>query len=144
VVILASTSRFGPLEYDGSACIWFPGGIPGFEEFRQFVLVDKPALAPLIFLQSLESANLCFTAVPVAAIDANYELALTSDDAQILGERADLVLLAMVAATEGGLVTANLLAPIVINSRTRTAVQAVRADTRYSPHHPLGEATPCS
>jgi flagellar assembly factor FliW len=32
---------------------------------------------------------------------------------------------------------ANLLAPIVLNARTRVAVQAVRHDQRYSHRHPV-------
>jgi len=143
---LLETLRFGPLEYDATGAIGFPCGVPGFDGERRFVLVEQPALAPLVFLQSLETPGLCFSAVPVGAIDPNYELEVTGDDLEILGLDSarqpevgrEVLCLAIVAAQEGA-PTANLLAPIVINLSLRVAVQAVRIDARYSHRHALGE-----
>ena len=138
------TRQFGPLDYEESAVVEFPSGLPGFESHRRFVLIERPALAPLVFLQSL-SGELCFPSAPVKAIDPNYELAMTPEDAHLLGcqEFSALVCLAIVTAPEDGPLTANLLAPVVIDSRTRRGVQAVRMDSRYSHRHAVGE-TPCS
>ena len=47
--------------------------------------------------------------------------------------------LAILTVAEGGL-TANLLAPVVVNLANRRAVQAIRPDGRHSHAHPLEAA----
>jgi flagellar assembly factor FliW len=153
---LLETLRFGALEYPPAGAIEFPGGLPGFEHLRRFVLVEQAPLAPLVFLQSLETPDLCFPAVPVGAIDPQYELEISREDLEILNldpsrqpeVGREVVCLAIVAARTGP-PTANLLAPIVINLSRRLGVQAVRADARYSHCHCWGETPqegtqPCS
>jgi flagellar assembly factor FliW len=147
---LVATGRFGQLVYDASEAIEFPVGLPGFEQHHRFVLVEQPELAPLVFLQSLESPDLSLPAVPVAAVDHQYALDLTPEDQELLGLEAsqqpfpppEVRCLAILTAPQDGQSTANLLAPVVINLSTRVGVQAVRSDARYSHRHRLG--APCS
>ena len=131
------TRQFGPFDYDPAAVVEFPGGLPGFEGQRRFVLIERPALSPILFLQSLESPDLCFPVAPVHAIDPQYELAITPEDLRLLGvdASAHVVLLAILNAPENGPLTANLLAPVIIDPRSRRAIQAVRIDRRYSHRH---------
>ncbi|MGH9592070.1 MAG: flagellar assembly protein FliW [Bryobacteraceae bacterium] len=138
---LIITERFGALEYQDGATLHFPGGLPGFGDRRHFVLVEQSDLAPLVFLQSLESLDLCFLALPVQVVDASYDASVGPDDLETLAIAPSdrPFYLTLVAAAENGRLTANLLAPVVINPRTRVAVQAVRSDTRYSHQHPLEE-----
>jgi len=139
------TRDFGQLEYDAHAVLEFPVGLPGFEDETRFALVERPAAAPLVFLQSLSRADLCFVAAPLSTVDPCYELGITREDLARLeldGERQphepdEVICLAILTAPERGALTANLLAPVVINVRTRRAVQAVRADSRYSHQHGL-------
>ena len=91
--------------------------------------------------------------MPVSAIDPAYSLELSPDDARALGVDArklsatarEILCLAILCAPENGPLTANLLAPVIVNLATRIAVQAVRSDNRYSHRHALaGEETACS
>jgi len=136
---IAITKRFGDLEYEETAAIQFPTGLPGFDNRHRFVLVEEPRLAPLAFLQSLESPELSFLTVPVHVVDASYELAISEQDLETIGMdlASEKLCLALLAPAENGRLTANLLAPVVINPMTRVAVQAVRSDTRYSHQHAL-------
>lgn len=136
------TEQFGELEYSEDAALLFPRGLPGFERARKFVLLDDAELAPLVHLQSLEIGGLCFLALPVRAIDPEYETLLSAEDREVLGAGPTLDL-ALLSAARDGTLSANLLAPVVIDLATRRAVQAVRADTQYSHRHELGE-TVCS
>jgi len=145
------------MDYDESAVIEFPHGLPGFENRKRFLALEQSQQKPLVFLQNLEDPGLCFVALPVGAVDPHYELQMTDADRQLagfesgrdirLGEEA--IGLAILTITETG-VTANLLAPIVINLQNRKAVQAIAPEMRYShqtPVHPRsngaepGEAT---
>jgi len=144
---VAHTEQFGDLEYTEDATLLFPRGLPGFEQTRRFVILDQPDLSPLIHLQSLEAPDLCFLALPIHTLDPDYDPALTPEDQQALSlpfhKPATLLLALLSVATDGSL-TANLLAPIVVNLANRSAVQAVRTDTRYSHQHPVGEVSSCS
>jgi flagellar assembly factor FliW len=147
----ALTAQFGTLDFEDDAVLSFPAGLPGFEHCRQFVLLEQPGLAPLVHLQSLEMEELCFLALPVQAIDAAYQPVVLPEDLNALG-LSDIaqpsLLLALLAVAPDGSLTANLMAPVVVNLATRVAVQAVRADTRYSHEHALwdqsGEPGVCS
>ena len=111
------------------------------------MLLDDPEFAPLVHLQSLEIGNLCFLALPVRSIDPCYETMLMGEDREVLGWRgigARTLELALLSAGHDGSLSANLLAPVVIDLTTRRAVQAVRFDTRYSHRHVLAEVPVCS
>jgi flagellar assembly factor FliW len=147
------TQQLGSLAYDDSAVLDFPAGLPGFENQTRFVLLEPASSAPVVFLQSLSIPNLCFLAAPVDSIDARYDLSLTPEDLRLLGldERrqpqsgVEVLCLAILTAPENGPMTANLLAPVVVEIRSRRAVQAVRVDSRYSHRHPLApRETVCS
>lgn len=149
---VVNTSRFGPLEYDESWVVSFPSGLPGFEHETRFVLLERPEWAPIVFLQSLAGAELCFLAAPVGTLDPGYCLSVTQEDLQRLSLNAErqpvpneqVLCLALLCAPENGPLTGNLLAPVVVNLRTRIAVQAVRADARYSHQHAIPTAAACS
>lgn len=138
------TRYFGDLPYENDSVIEFPGGLPGFENERRFLPVELAAHRPLVFLQSLATPALCFPALPVPAIDEHYRLRLDAGDLETLGFAAgarpaigrDVLCLAIISI-EAEAVTANLLAPVVVNLATRRAVQAIAPGSDYSHRHPL-------
>ncbi len=135
--------QFGDLDYEEESCVLFPRGLPGFEQCRRFVLLEPPELAPLVQMQSLEIPDLCFLALPARSVAPDYDVALTPEDFLTLGSARPTLDLALLSVGVEGTVTANLLAPVVINLATRVAVQAVRGDFQYSHQHPVGEVSPC-
>jgi flagellar assembly factor FliW len=150
---LLETRDFGRISYQPETVIVFPEGLPGFEARREFLALAFPETAPLIYLQSLEDPGLCFIAMPVLAVDPRYRLSLQEEDLRRLGLATDrqprigdeVVCLSILSIRETG-PTANLLAPVVIHAHTRTAVQAVIAESGYSHQHVLlpEEAAVCS
>jgi flagellar assembly factor FliW len=149
-----ATSSFGVLPDDAGLRLQFPAGLPAFEQETRFMLLAPPETAPLVFLQSERSAGLCFIAVPVDAVCADYDLALSAEDLALCGfepdrlPRTDEITVLAILATGGTETTANLLAPVVVNRANGRAVQAVRADRVYSHRHavrlPELEAGACS
>lgn len=134
------TRRFGAIQFEETSVLHFPAGLPGFETRTRFLLIERPAHAPVIFLQSIDSPDLCFCAAPIGAIDPGYQLAMTEEDERLLAAADAPLCLAILSSTKTGCWTANLLAPVVIDLPSRRAVQAVRSDARYSHQHPLGGA----
>lgn len=148
-----NSKNFGLLSYDSAAPVVFPGGLPGFEQRRLFLALSFPDSQPLIFLQSLEDAHLCFLTLPVLAVDPAYRLEISPEDrgrlgfseTQLVRIGQEVLCLAILSLHEDG-PTANLLAPLVVNLVNRNAVQAVAPNSRYSHQHLLvpEEAPVCS
>jgi flagellar assembly factor FliW len=138
-----ATKYFGTMSYDEEAIFEFPFGLPGFGDERRFVFIERHEHAPLIFLQSLRLAGLCFLALPLQVVDAHYKLAVSPEDLVALELNPDrqpllaseILALALISQHDGFSATANLMAPIVVNLRTRRALQAIRRDSLYSHQH---------
>ena len=81
----AFTKYFGSTEYQEGDAVQFPGGLPGFVNETQFLVITPAATAPLHFLQSLRRSDLCFLALPILSIDPNYDLAVAAEDLRSLG-----------------------------------------------------------
>lgn len=138
------TRHLGPVEYQPGDIIHFPEGLPAFEDEHEFVYIaGHPGMEPLVLLQSRQTPELGFFAVPVRALDAGYTLLLEPEHLTLLGCQhqqtpeigPDLVCLALL--TLSGQPTANLLSPIVIHPATHRACQVIQSGTRYSCSHPL-------
>lgn len=146
------TRNFGGVSYTEDTEIEFPSGLPGFEDRRRFVALQFPETGPLLFLQSLDDASLCFITLPVQAVDPEYRLELSREDLALAGFPArrqprageDALCLTVLTIRESG-TTANLLAPLVVNLSNRKAVQSVAPGREYSHRHALAveEAAVC-
>ena len=106
--------------------------LPGFGDLRRFVLVELPAAEgaePVLFeLRSLEEPAVRFVAAVPTAFFPDYAFDLGEDDCADLGLSDEAHALVLVLLTMGGdatATTANLLAPVVVNARTRQAAQVI-------------------
>src|ERR1035437_5536384 len=130
------TKNFGEISFEPDTELEFPGGLPGFDGRRRFVAVRLAESDPLIYLQSLEDADLCFITMPILAVDPLYKLKVSAEDLDLLGLPQarqprigeDVLCLTVLAERETG-PTAHLLAPFVVTLRTRRAVQAVAPES---------------
>ena len=144
------TKYFGTLSCREEAVFEFPDGLPAFEEEKRFVLIEMPENAPLVFLQSLAQPGLCFLAFPILVVDRDYRLAVSAEDLAALELEpgrppklgSDVLVLALISLHDGFSATANLMAPIVVNLKTRRGLQAIRQDSLYSHQHPLEPGDP--
>ena len=103
--------------------------LPGFGDLRRFVLVELPAGEGALFeLRSLEEPAVRFLAAVPTAFFPDYAFDLGEDDCAELGLTDEADALALVLLTMGqdaAATTANLLAPVVVNARTRQAAQVI-------------------
>ena len=151
-MLSTETRHFGTIQYQEDAVFDFPEGLPGFEDQRQFLLLERPDTRPLVFMQSLSVAGLCFIAVPVRVAKSDYELCMPPEELASLdvdtGRQPEIgkevLCLALVSLQEDRPPTVNLLSPLVINIRTRRGIQSIQADLGYSHQHPLEGADACS
>lgn len=140
------TKCFQEIDYPESSLFHFPCGLPGFEQERDFVFLNRPDSQPLLFMQSVLTPELCFVMLPVFAVAPRYRLVLDEDALAELQLPADSqpkigedILCAAVVCARGNQEppTANLLAPVVVNLRDRIGMQVIQTQSGYSHRHPL-------
>lgn len=137
-----ATKYFGQLDVPEDAVLTLPHGVLGFEAETSFVVIQRPAEYPLVYLQSAATPQLCFLALPVFTVAADYKLALAADDAHLLNvcEKPVIgseVLCLVLVTVHDSSTTANLLGPIVVNLETRTGAQCINQAGNYSHREPL-------
>ena len=104
------------------------GGLAGFPDSERFALVEVPDAAPLYLLSSLDEPGVEFVVVPPAVFFPDYAPVVDDESAARLSldDPADALLLVVLTVGEEVIAsTANLLAPIVVNSSTHQAAQVV-------------------
>ncbi|MGB4668070.1 MAG: flagellar assembly protein FliW [bacterium] len=120
------TACFGSIEIDPAGIIHFPGGVPGFEDCRRFVLLQRPEEAPVAWLQGVDDPDLAFAVVEPRHFLAEYHPPLSPAELEPLklaaGEEA-LILIILVLAPEPERITANLQAPVIINRKEKLGAQ---------------------
>ncbi|MEN6327257.1 MAG: flagellar assembly protein FliW [Syntrophomonas sp.] len=134
------TALLGELEIDENEIITFRDGLPGFEKERQFIIIPMDENGgPFYYLQSATSPNLCLVIADPFTFFPGYEIEIADPDLQKIGvEQGNHNIAIYVILTipeDFKLTTANLLAPLVINSDNRQAMQYIATKTGYSTRH---------
>jgi flagellar assembly factor FliW len=117
--------------------------MPGFPGLTRFALVQLDEAGILCALRSLEEPDLRFLVMPPAAFFPDYAPVVGDDTVEALGIEAveDVLLLVVVnAGTSIQTATANLVAPVLVNTVTRRAQQVVLDDPGLSVAVPLAAA----
>lgn len=136
-VTMIHSRSLGEIECSREAELFFPSGLPGFEDMHRVLPVEIPSQRPLVYLQSVDNPEVCFASLPAFVIDPDFRLQLAEEELSslelpldreaVIG--ADVLCLALLISS-GGEVRATLHAPIVINLHNSRAIQCVSAHGR--------------
>jgi flagellar assembly factor FliW len=131
--VIIESDQLGSVDIDESKILTFPGGLLGFPDIERFAVVDAGDGDTYFWLQSVDDPQLAFLAAVPWAFFPDYEPVLSDADQEALDltTAADATLFCLLTITEEA-VTANLLGPLVVNSRTREGRQVVLGDSEYS------------
>lgn len=127
--------------------ITFPEGLPGLEGVRRFCLVSLGEDAPFDVLQAVDKPAIRLVTLDPFRWYPGYAVDLPDAVAESLDLRApeEAVVRAVVVVREPlERSTVNLMAPIVINGRTRVGRQVVLHDSPYALRHPLTAPLPAA
>lgn len=135
-----STKFWGELEIEMNEVISFEHGIPGFEGYKQFALLDSEDISPFYWLVNVEDPSLAFVLVDPQNFLEDYQPKLYESDLQDL--RTDpndvIVMLTIITLNQDPVKsTANLLGPLLINTTKKLGKQIVVVDDQYSTKYPL-------
>ncbi len=136
-----NTVRFGEIEIPEEKIIHFADGMPAFEGEHDYVIVPFDESSPYVFLQSVATPELAFLITMPFVFFPDYEFQLEDDIAEKMGLKSpdDMLIYTLITIPDGNIkeMTANLMAPVVINKATNQARQIVLDRGKYTTKHRL-------
>ena len=134
--MLINTKFLGEVEIKESEIVSFNQGLPGFPEYKKFILLSLDADLPLALLQSTEEATIGFVVAFPFAFKQDYAFDLSEEDKEDLHiEKEEEVLTYSIVTLQETFVdsTINLLAPVIINTNKKLGKQIVLQDSKAYP-----------
>ncbi|HQZ01364.1 MAG TPA: flagellar assembly protein FliW [Thauera sp.] len=132
------SSEFGAVEVADDRIIEFPAGLPGFEQCHRFALVHEEGREAEVFLlQSADDPEVAFSITAPGRLGVNLEFVLSDEDLALLkldnADKVDDVAVVIIIRSQkaeeagpvGAGLSANFMAPLVINTRARVGMQKV-------------------
>ena len=141
--VTIKTTRFGIIEIDEEKIIHMPFGMLGFSDAKRFVILQHREDSPFFWYQSMDDATLAFVITDPSFFMREYRVdvkdALEKMSWNEDKDKLEIGLYVVVNIPKGSpdKMTANLIGPLLINNRSRQAVQTVISDSPYSHNFPI-------
>lgn len=135
-----ATSRFGEVAFTDADVFEFPWGLPGFAEQRRFLALSLAEQPNFVWLQSIDDPKIALPAADPWQIFPDYEPRMPSyaTEALQLQSAEDFTVLCVVVVTKDAEeMTMNLMAPIILNLKSRRARQVMLENSQYSVRTPM-------
>lgn len=135
-VIHVRSSRFGALDVPADRVLHFPRGLVGFPKARRFVILDHRPGSPFKWMLCLDQPDVAFAVAEPGSMVPGYRAPLDHAARALGADPADVALFVIVTIPPDPLaMTVNLMAPVVVDVRTRSSRQLVFEDGRYDPSY---------
>ena len=136
-------TRYGTYEVERDKIVSFPKGLIGFGQLLDYAILNMPHEGTERFklLQSVDDPGIGFYVVPVGLENSGFEpedIARAAEQYEF--DLKDLAILLIVTArkTEASVeLTANLRAPLLVDTENCVAYQHVLSDDKYPLRHKL-------
>ena len=130
------TSRFGELDIEEGRVVHFKDGIPAFEDEHEFIILPYDEESPYYFMQSLKTPDLAFLMTVPFLFFPNYTFEVDDETIEELDIKSEdeVSYYSLVTIPNYSIryMTANLLAPIILNTANMRAKQLVLEKTDYT------------
>jgi flagellar assembly factor FliW len=133
------SERFGEFAVPSDQVLTLQEGLIGFPEYHRFVVMEHPSPSMLRWLLCIDEPNLAFAVADPADFFPSYQLGRHEEIEALEIETAeDLAVFSIVSIpADPAAMSANLMAPVVVNVRTRTGRQVILENGLYSTRHRL-------
>jgi flagellar assembly factor FliW len=134
------TEQHEAAQIEEDKIISMPSGMPGFLECKRFVIIERKETWPFYVFQSMDDKDLSFFIMNPFLFKPDYEVNLDQAIKEMkwfADDYKDIKIHVIVNTTAGipEKITANLLGPLIINTRNNEAVQLVLHNSPYSHQH---------
>jgi flagellar assembly factor FliW len=134
-----NTKHFGIIEIDENGIIDFPEGLPAFEDVKRFILLgNSDQDSAFQWLQGVDNAELAFVVIDPKHIKPDYIVDIDDSEVDILAisdVNKVLVYSIVVIPQDISKMTANLKAPVLVNTENRRGKQVVMEKGNYGIRH---------
>jgi flagellar assembly factor FliW len=138
--VKVKTTRFGELEVNQIDVVVFNDGLLGFDNLKKYFVVDPGDSTLILWLQSIEDERIAFPIIEPKIFKPDYIAKLLPADLNGLEldslQNAKLYSILTIPANVQEM-SANLKAPVVINSAKKVGKQIVLADSKLSVKHEM-------
>ncbi len=120
--------------------LYFPEGLSGWEEWKSFQLESREEFSPVMILHSIDLPRLSFIVADPRKWDSSYEFDVEPGDIEALEalNKDELIPLSILTVeAEPFSVKANLLGPLVVNTRSGKGKQVIQSGRPYSAVQPI-------
>lgn len=134
------TTCNGEIEYSEKDVLTFKKGIPGFKDLNKFVIADIEGNDVFKLLQSIENPDIALVIVSPFDVMKEYEVELNEEVTKELSiEKPEDVVLYNVVTVNSDVkkITANFMAPIVINISNNFGEQLILEKSPYKIKQPI-------
>jgi len=137
------------MEIEDGQIVTMQGGMPGFRNMKRFVIIEREEIWPFSCYQCLDDPLLSFYIMSPSMITADYKVNIRQGlrEAGWEGDSPEDVKLYVIVNTSAGVpekITANLIGPLLVNTRRLEAEQLVLHNSSYSHQHPIISQTSSS
>ncbi len=134
-MVTLATKYFEDVQVDDKKFIYFEDGIPGFEGYYRYAIINPSDENDLCFLQSIDEPEICFVMMYPALLVGEYNIEITDDIVRKLDINVpeDVGVYSIMNLKEDLKdSTANLKAPVIINFKNQRAIQGILNNTNFS------------
>jgi flagellar assembly factor FliW len=141
--MMIDTKAYGATEIDERQRITLQKGLFGFEDYREFALLDSDH-PPFYWFQSLSEREIAFVLIDPHIFRPDYSPCISAEDLEALGIIGEgdenlLVFSIVTIPEEQKRMTANLQGPLLVNRKTRQGRQIISGDERWHVRHSIIE-----
>ena len=135
------TRQFGEVEIVPEKIITMPLGIPGFRDKKRYVVLQREETIPFFLFQCVDDPNLAFVVLDPVKVNPGYTITEADFDKTVQWEfeKEEISCFVIVTIPNGApeKMTANFLAPLVINNDRKQGLQLILQNSSYSHKQPL-------
>lgn len=143
--IRVRSGRFGELDVPTDRVLHFPQGLIGFPRARRFVILDHRPGSAFKWMLCLDQPDLAFAVVEPGTFVPDYRAPLELAARTLAAEPKDVALFVIVTIpSDPTAMTVNLMAPVVVDVRTRRSRQLVLEDGRSDPSYRVCASGPAA
>jgi len=141
---LVIQTKLGEREVARDSILYFPHGLIGLDDKREFVLIPVRENSPFLLLQCVTDPGLGLLVADPFPFLPDYNIKLEQAEKKILRVESLRQIAVLVTVTipknRPEDTTLNLSGPIILNTKSRLGLQAPQVDAKYPTHFSLVEA----